>query len=78
MYGNASGNAFIGLANKSKRLNGGRGGRSRSAMTNAANRYNLLLLEEGEYFFEDVGVYRFPTPESGYTFDVCMERKVNG
>ena len=81
MYGNTSAaGSFTGLASKSKHLNGGgrsRGGRARSAPTNAANRYNLLLLEDGVYFFEDFGVYRFPTPESGYTFDVCMERKVH-
>ena len=28
------------------------------------NRFSLLLLDEGEYYFEDFGVFYFPTSDT--------------
>lgn len=48
------------------------------------SRFNLLLLEHGEYFFEDISVYWFPTPGGGgrdkhhRQFHQCDALKVQG
>jgi hypothetical protein len=43
-------------------------------------RFNLLLLEYGEYFFEDISVYLFPVPNEnkGKAFHQCDALKVQG
>jgi hypothetical protein len=43
-------------------------------------RFNLLLLEYGEYFFEDLSVYLFPVPSSDdrKPFHQCDALKVQG
>ena len=44
------------------------------------SRFNLLLLEYGEYFFEDLSVYSFPVPNdiAGRSFRQCDALKVQG
>lgn len=44
------------------------------------SRFNLLLLEHGEYFFEDFSVYLFPVPDasSGKAFHHCDALKIQG
>lgn len=42
------------------------------------NRFNLLLLEYGEHFYEDVSVYCLPLPSSTRTIQQCDSLKVQG
>ncbi|EQC41942.1 hypothetical protein SDRG_00794 [Saprolegnia diclina VS20] len=42
-------------------------------------RFNLLLLEDGEYFLDDFSVFRYPDPVfTCLTFHHCKQRKVQG
>lgn len=47
-------------------------------INNPTYRFNLLLLEYGEYFFEDLSVYLFPLPSEHKPFHQCDALKVQG
>jgi hypothetical protein len=42
------------------------------------SRFNLLLLEYGEVYFEDFSVYLFPVLTISRSFDMCDNFKVQG
>ncbi|ETW08330.1 hypothetical protein H310_00940 [Aphanomyces invadans] len=43
------------------------------------SRFSLLLLEDGEFFLDDLSVFKYPDPVfQCLTFDSCIQRKVQG
>jgi factor associated with neutral sphingomyelinase activation len=43
------------------------------------SRFNLLLLEEGEFYLEDYSIFQYPHPtSSGKGFEECKALKVQG
>lgn len=43
------------------------------------SRFNLLLLEDGEYYFEDWVVYFYPYPDeySSFSLQQCLQRSLS-
>eukprot|EP01041_Mallomonas_annulata_P001754 gene1754-3385_t len=52
----------------------------KSSRIKCKSRFNLLLLEYGEYFFEDLSAYWYPVPNDvcGRPFKLCDSLKVQG
>ena len=53
---------------------------SKSSRNKCKSRFNLLLLEYGEYFIEDVSVFWYPVPNdiAGRPFKSCDALKIQG